>query len=78
MLPVTRCAQGQNNRICYFDHWLQGWSHHDEEDDAEEEGALQCLHIQQARLESEQEQSDALGHTSGDKERKGDVINEQK
>lgn len=45
LLPVARCAQSQNNWICYLDHRLQGWSHHDEEDDAEEEGALQCLHV---------------------------------
>lgn len=67
LLPVSWCTQCENNWICYFYHWLQGWGHHDEEDDAEEEGALQCLHIQQACLNGEEEQSDALSHTSENK-----------
>jgi len=67
-LPVAGRTQDQNNRVCYFNHRLQGRGHHDEEDDAEEEGALQRLHVQQARLKSEQKQSDALRHTSEEEE----------
>lgn len=65
--PVSGCTQRQNNRIRYFNHGLQSWSHHDEEDDTEEKGALQCLHVQKARLEGEQQQGDPFSHTSEDK-----------
>lgn len=64
-LPVPGGTQGQDDRIRYFNHELQSRSDHDEEDDAEEEGTLWHLHVQQARLESEQQQCDTLGHTSG-------------
>lgn len=65
-VPVPGGTQGQNDRVRYLDHGLQSGSDHDEEDDAEEKGPLRCLHVQQARLESEQQQRDAFGDPSGE------------
>lgn len=64
-IPVPRGTQGQDDRVRNLDHGLQGGGDHDEEDDAEKESPLWCLHVQQARLESEQQQRDAFSDPSG-------------
>ena len=70
LVPVARRSQRQDDGVCDLDHGLQRGGEDDEEDDAEKEGALQGLHVQQPRLERQQEQGHALCHPSGGKKKK--------
>lgn len=63
-IPVPRGTKGQDDWVCDLDHGLQGGGDHDEEDDTEKEGPLRCLHVQQARLESKQQQRNAFSDPS--------------
>lgn len=67
-IPVPGGTQGQDDRVRDLDHGLQGGGDHDEEDDAEEERPLRRLHVQQARLEGEQQQRDAFSDPSGEQD----------
>lgn len=67
-IPVPRGTECQDDRVRNLDHGLQGGGDHDEEDDAEKECPLRYLHVQQARLESKQQQRDAFSDPSGEQD----------
>ena len=62
-VPVAGSPQRQHNGISYLDHGLQRGGHHDEEDDAEEEGPLEDLQVEQPCLQRQQQQRHTLRHT---------------
>lgn len=61
-VPVAGGPQRQHDGISYLNHGLQCGGHHDEEDDAEEEGPLEDLQVEQPRLQRQQQQRHTLRH----------------
>lgn len=61
-LLVSGRSQGQDYGVSYLQHGLQDGSNNNEEDDGEEEGSVNDLKLDEAGLDSEDQQGDALGH----------------
>lgn len=63
-LLVSGGSQSQNYGVSNLQHGLQDGSNDDEEDDGKEEGSVDDLQLDQTRLHSKDEQSDAFCHPS--------------
>lgn len=70
ILLVSGCSQGQDYGVSYLQHGLQDGSNNDEEDDGEEEGSVDDLKLDEAGLNSEDQQGDAFCHPPGNKHAK--------
>lgn len=64
ILLVSGCSQGQDYGVCYLQHGLQDGGNNNEEDDGEEEGSVDDLQLNEASLDSEDQQGDAFCHAS--------------
>ncbi len=64
ILLVSGCSQGQYDGVSYLQHGLKDGSNNNEEDDGEEEGSVDDLKLNEAGLDSEDQQGDAFGHPS--------------
>lgn len=62
ILLVSGRSQGQDYGVSYLQHGLQDGSNNNEEDDGEEEGSVNDLKLDEAGLDSEDQQGDAFGH----------------
>lgn len=62
ILLVSGGSQGQDYGVCYLQHGLQDGSNDNEEDDGEEEGSVNDLKLDEASLDSEDQQGDAFRH----------------
>lgn len=62
VLLVSGGSQGQDYGVCYLQHGLQDGSNNNEEDDGEEEGSVNDLKLDEASLDSEDQQGDAFRH----------------
>lgn len=62
VLLVSGCSQSQDYGVCYLQHGLQDGSNHDEEDDGEKEGSVDDLQLNEASLDSKDQQGDAFCH----------------
>lgn len=62
ILLVSGGSQGQDYGVCYLQHGLQDGSNHNEEDDGEEEGSVNDLKLDEASLDSKDQQGDAFRH----------------
>ncbi len=70
LLLVSGGPQGQNYGVSNLQHGLQDGSHHDEEDDAEEESSVNDLQLNEPSLNSQDQQSDTLRHAPENQMRK--------
>lgn len=63
ILLVSGCSQGQDYGVSYLQHGLQDGSNNNEEDDGEKEGSVDDLKLNEASLDSKDQQGDALCHS---------------
>ncbi len=70
LLLVSGGPQCQNYGVSNLQHGLQDGSHHDEEDDAEEESSVNDLQLNEPSLNSQDQQSDTLRHAPENQMRK--------
>lgn len=70
LLLVSGGPQSQNYGVSNLQHGLQDGSHHDEEDDAEEESSVNDLQLNEPSLNSQDQQSDTLRHAPENQMRK--------
>lgn len=70
VLLVSGGSQGQDYRVCYLQHGLQDWGDDDEEDNGEEEGSVDDLQLDEASLDSQDQQRDAFSHPPATTEHK--------
>lgn len=70
ILLVSGCSQGQDYGVSYLQHGLQDGSNNNEEDDGEEEGSVDDLKLDEASLDSEDQQGDAFCHPPAQTDRK--------
>lgn len=61
-LLVSGSSQGQDNGISYLQHGLEDGSNNNEEDDGEEEGSVDDLKLDEASLDSQDQQGDSFCH----------------
>ena len=67
---VSGCSQGQDYGVSYLQHRLQDGSNNNEEDDGEEEGSVDNLKLNEASLDSQDQQGDAFCHPPTETDRK--------
>lgn len=60
---VSGCSQGQDYGVSYLQHGLQDGSNNNKEDDREKEGSVDDLKLNEASLDSKDQQGDAFCHS---------------